>query len=67
MFNIDYLFVIKGVTDCKAFLACRQSQKLKNPAGLATGFCGKERRAELAAVGKKIRQMNSPGFICMSL
>ena len=29
MFNIDYLFVIKGVTDCKAFLACPAKPKAK--------------------------------------
>ena len=29
MFNIDYLFVIKGVTDCKAFIACPAKPKAK--------------------------------------
>ena len=29
MFNIDYLFVIKGVTDCKAFLVCPAKPKAK--------------------------------------
>lgn len=29
MFNIDYLFVIKGVTDYKAFLACPAKPKAK--------------------------------------
>ena len=28
-FNIDYLFVIKRVTDCKAFLACPAKPKAK--------------------------------------
>lgn len=29
MFNIDYLFVIKGVTDYKAFLECPAKPKAK--------------------------------------
>lgn len=30
MFNIDYLFVIKGVTDCKAVLVCPAKPKAKS-------------------------------------
>jgi hypothetical protein len=29
MFNIDYLFVIKRVTDCKAVLVCPAKPKAK--------------------------------------
>ncbi|MBP5695360.1 MAG: hypothetical protein J6X11_01800 [Treponema sp.] len=57
LFNIDYLFAIKRITDCKAFLACPAKPKAKKSGRVSYRIFVEKSDVPKVIVENQIRQL----------